>query len=158
MIYLNHKDFEKIAETGAFRTIRNLVGRILGKTERAVIKERTGTVTKSKMQDRIEGKKKKRVKYSKLQPRPKVETSGLRRAKKTTIDDTESHSMRRAIERSKNPKKVLTEVQKSTEPIYAGGNTASNMRGVIRAEEKKYREGMKKRFGKQSRLPKSSFY
>ena len=86
---------------------------------------------------------------------PKVNKAGLKKAKATSLDDTESHSLRRAIERSQNPEK---KVLQGTQPVYAGGNTAANMRGVIRAQEKEYRESMTERFGGNSRLSKSSFY
>ena len=87
---------------------------------------------------------------------PKVNKDGLKRAKTTSLAaDTESHSLRRAIERSQKPDK---KVFRSTEPIYAGGNTAANMRGVMRAQEKEYRTAMTKRIGGSSRVQKSSFY
>lgn len=86
---------------------------------------------------------------------PKVNKSGLKRAKDVSLSDPESHSLRRAIERSQKPdKKVL----RSTEPVYAGGNTAANMRGVIRSEEKRSRELLDYRLGQHSRISKSSFY
>jgi hypothetical protein len=98
------------------------------------------------------------TKLSKLNDRPKVDTAGISRAKDTSLKDPESHSLRRAIERSTNQKDVLTEVKSSTEPIYAGGNTASNIRGVARAQEKAFRERAKKRFGKHSRIRKDRIY
>jgi len=79
---------------------------------------------------------------------PKVNRTSIKRAKSVTLDDNESHSLRRAIERSKSPKNVTKEVSKSTESIYAGGNTASNMRGVMRSENKKLNEVNKKRYGR----------
>lgn len=150
---INHREFEKISGPIA-TSLKKIFGGLLESSEAAILKERATTITKSKAQEKLEDRKK----YAKLQSMPKVDKSGIARAKKTTVDDDEGHSVRRAIERSKNPKKVLTEVKKSTEPIYAGGNTASNMRGVIRSQEKKHREDMKKRFGKHSRVPKKSFY
>lgn len=86
---------------------------------------------------------------------PKVNKAGLKKAKDASLGDIESHSLRRAIERSQKPEK---KVMRGTEPVYAGGNTASNMRGVIRSEEKKYREALDKRLGSQSRLDMSSSY
>lgn len=152
MIYLNHKDFEKVSGP-ITRALGSIAENIIGPVEKTILKDRISSKTKSKAHEKLERKK-----YAKLQPRPKVETSGLRRAKQTIVDDSESHSLRRAIERSKSPEKVTTEVRKSTEPIYAGGNTAANMRGVIRAEEKQFRDRAKKRFGKHSRVSKSALY
>ncbi len=156
MIHIDHKDFEKISGPSLKAFLGTIKG-LLSPTEKAVTKDRIGTYSRSEAQKGISDDRKMK-KHAKLQPMPKVDKSGLARAKKTTLDDSESHSMRRAIERSKNPKRVLTEVRKSTEPIYAGGNTAANMRGVMRAEEKTFRKKMKKRFGKHSRVKKRSFY
>ena len=86
---------------------------------------------------------------------PKVNTTSLRRAKNFGVTDEESNALRRSIERSQNPKK---NVLRGIEPVYAGGNTASNMRNVIRSEEKQSRERIEERFGPQSRVNKSSFY
>jgi len=157
MIYLNHKHFEKIAGP-ITSSLKGIVEGLLGRTERAIVKDRITTTARSKAQERVDNPDKFR-KHAKLQPMPKVDKTGLSKAKSTTLDDTESHSLRRAIERSKNPKKVLTEVRKSTEPIYAGGNTAANMRGVIRSQEKQVREKSKKTFGKTNpRIKKFSLY
>lgn len=86
---------------------------------------------------------------------PKVNKTALHRAKTFNLPEEESHSLRRAIERSQKPEK---KVLRGTEPVYAGGNTAANMRGVIRSEEKQSRELLKKRFGPHSRTRMSSFY
>jgi len=77
---------------------------------------------------------------------PKVDKTALIRSKKITTADPTSHSLRKAIDSSKMPKKVLTEVRRSTEQMYMGGNTAENLRGVIRSEEKSYRDDLKRRF------------
>jgi hypothetical protein len=77
---------------------------------------------------------------------PKVDKTALTRSKKITEADPTSHSLRRVIERSKMPKKIMTEVRGDTEQMYMGGNTAENMRGVMRSEEKNYRQNMMQRY------------
>lgn len=74
---------------------------------------------------------------------PKVNMSALKKSKEIHQPDDESSSLRRAIERSQNPpvKNI-----KSTQTVHAGGNTDENMRGVIRSQEKEYRNMMKKRY------------
>lgn len=47
-----------------------------------------------------------------------------------------SNSFRAIIERSRTPKGVLRSNKKMTEPIYMGGNTASNMSGGLRSANK----------------------
>lgn len=158
MIPLDHKYFEKLGGP-VYRSLRGMFDKLVGPVEHTIASNRLQSTISSES-GKISSDKKKKYKgmskVSKLQPMPKVEKSGLRMAKKTTLDDTESHSLRRAIERSKG--QDITTVSKSTEPVYAGGNTASNMRGVMRAEEKSFRKKMKKSFGKHSRIKKSRFY
>lgn len=172
MIYIDHKDFEKVSGP-VLKLVYNTARDVLGPAEKALAKDRATSISRSKLQEDIEGRRRVKQgvmakdyrarrqnirKHAKLQSRPKVDKTGINMAKKPAIEDNESHSLRRAIERSKNPKKVLTEVRKTTEPIYAGGNTAANMRGVMRVEEKKFRDKMKKSLGKHSRTSKKSFY
>ena len=89
-----------------------------------------------------------RDKYAKLQTRPKVMTLGLKKAKDTTIGEGVSPSLSRAISNSKNSAKVLSRNKGITEPIYSGGNTAANIHGVMRSENKVLNEDIKKRYGR----------
>ena len=59
-----------------------------------------------------------------------------------------SPSLIRAISNSKNSSKVLSRNKGITEPIYAGGNTAANIRGVMRSENKILNEDIKERYGR----------
>ena len=155
MIYIDHKDFEKVSSP-VLKLVANTIKDLIGPTEKAIVRDRTVSLAKSRIENEVDDRPRIK-KYAKLQPMPKIDKSGLAMAKKPALEDSESNSMRRAIERSKNPKKVLTEVRKSTEPIYAGGNTAENMRGVMRAENKDFRDKMKKGFSKNPKVYKNHF-
>ena len=89
---------------------------------------------------------------------PKVETGALRRAKEPALEDTESNSLRRAIERSQNPQPIVKKVRRQRLGTYAGANTAANLRSVVRSEEKRLRETLKKRLGPHSRMSMSRYY
>lgn len=133
MIHIDHRDFEKIS--GA--TI-NVVRRYSGEYTSAI-------------KEKVDEKKKKLRLYSKessVETLPKVDKTAIKRAKNITLEDNESHPLRLAIERSMVPKKIITEIGKSTEPIYAGGNTAANIRSVIRLENKKLNEINRKKYGR----------
>jgi len=146
MIYINHKDFEKLSTVNV-NLIRKLIGESISPVEKRIVENRLTTKARNDIENNIYGKKKKKLyKKASINKLPKVNKSGIKRAKKITLDEGESHSLIRAIERSKSPKKVIKEVNKSTEPIYAGGNTSANMRGVVRSENKKMNEINKEKY------------
>jgi len=127
----------------------------LGSTERYLGNSQVGSLARDNINSQIGsniGNKTisefDRSKYAKLQARPKVITSGLKRAKDFTIGEGANPSLSMAIKNSKNSSKVLSRNKGITEPIYAGGNTAANIRGVIRSENKMFNKNIKKRYGR----------
>ena len=56
-----------------------------------------------------------------------------------------SPALAKAIETSQNPVPALKAISKNPQAVYAGGNTAANMRQVIRSQDKLYRDQLKKK-------------
>ena len=56
-----------------------------------------------------------------------------------------SPALAKAIETSQNPVPALKAISKTPQAVYAGGNTAANMRQVIRSQDKLYRDDLKKK-------------
>lgn len=100
------------------------------------------------------------VKFAASPPKalPKVDKTGLRRAQEVPPSDNVTAPMRKAIETSKMPKESLKKIKGMTEQVYTGGNTASNIKNLIKADEIAFRKKLKKRLGPESKFRTSSFY
>lgn len=155
MIKLSHDQFEKIANMIS-RTIRRELVHGFGIPESELVADRLKSFIKSEGYKKSTGeststeelmlKLKKRGKMIKTSAAdtslPKRRMDPLKTVREQVSGSDQSHSLVMAIKRSRVPKKVLTEVQKSTEPMYAGGNTQENLRGVMRTDplEKRLRQ------------------
>jgi hypothetical protein len=111
-----------------------------------VIQDALGGLWHLGFRDEIE-----KVAIRRTTPRPRVETGAIKRAKEAAKPTTPSPSLERALKKSHNQKPVLKKVMKSTEGVYMGGNTASDMRQVHREQQQEFRADLKKRLG-QTRL------
>ena len=152
--YVN--DIVKVASVNA-ATIKAFASRSIGPSEKRLINTLYTPRLRNRVLQEADPYDPYYVKSASVVERQKVDTGAIRRAKESQVEDGESVSLRRAIERSQNY--INPDPQHSVMGgTYAGGNTAENFRGVIRAQEKKERDSLKDRFGKHNSMSMTKFY
>ena len=111
-------------------------------------------VTKMRVPKGDSGRKKKeaiiKIALMNLKPKRIPDTVKKNITRNMTQTYETSPALAEALEKSQNPVPALKKISKNPEPVYAGGNTAGDIRNVIKSQEKPYRKQLKERADKHS--------
>lgn len=128
---LKASHFEKFASPVTNEVVR-LLKTVIKRNDSEIIKNRLSSESMSEIE-----KDREEFKLASIDNKPKRRAPSVNTVRKNDVPYDVGRSVVSAIKRSKNPKDLIKKNKNSTEPMYAGGNTESDMRNAIRSIHKK---------------------